>query len=495
MSAQAAPAVSRDPSRAAATARAAGWLTGAQASSLVLGFVLWAYAARALSTREFGAVQLGIAVGTYLALSCTVGLAPLSVSEFARQTRPRAYVLQFQSIRVVHAALILAALAGVALLRPDAVPAVVAISAGSVVLRQLWPEWADIALDASRRVTLVRTAYFVVALPATIFLVTKANDGVALGLVLALAAIVVAMPAWGLTLLNLRKLPQSPPAIRTAPFSAWLRRWPVTMRRALPLGAGDVLGQLLANADILMLGLLASREAVALYGAAYRIIFAVQGAGVALRYSSLRTLAAPKRPGEDRVKFEHDLLLMTLWGSTLIASLIALASHPIVLLAYSSKYAGSVDLLRVLVWTWPLDFASAIALNLVIVQGRRSRYVIAMTVAAVGNLGANAIVIPRYGAQGAAVVIVASLALLLVLALRLRRPNDLGNRGRSYRAGALLLGVGLCGSLVADRLSTIGGLGLLAIAAGGAAYQLYRVFALPLLRRRLLSRGGAGASA
>jgi teichuronic acid biosynthesis glycosyltransferase TuaH len=414
-------------------ARTTLWLSAAQAMSLGLGFVVWAYAARVLRTAKFGEIQIGIAIGTYLALLATVGLVPLGIAEFRKQLEPRRYVAQLQRIRVTHTLLIFAGLGAAAWAMPSIVPFAVVAAAASVVVRQLWPEWADIALGAARRVVLVRVVYFAAVLAATVLLVAGPRDASRFGAILAGAAVVAMAPAWFLTRRQLRASSLSPPDEKEAPKVNWPVQWRRTMRRAVPLGAGDVLGQLLANADLLMLGALATTQAVAFYGAAYRIIFAIQGVGVALRYASLRVLASHVGTHEQREEFEQRLIRLTLLAATAAAAAAVVVSHEVIAAVYGSNYASSTPLLRVLVWTWPLDFAGAIALNFLIVRGRRRHYVTAMGTAAGVNVAANALVIRNFGAIGAAVVIVLSLALLLVMALRFG----------GYSAGWSLVGVGL----------------------------------------------------
>ena len=468
-------------SQAAATIRSVGWLVAAQGSSLVLGFILWAYAARTLGLDSFGQTQLGVAVGTYLALLAAGGLNLLGISELGAQYCAQSYVFRIQAIRFAHTFAILAALTAAAVALPRALSGVIALCAASVVLRELWPEWVDIALGASRRVVLLRTVYFLVALSATVMVVQHATDAAVFGLILALAAMVVGVPAWLLTLAHLRRLRQPPVETRLQLGKGWGAEWTRTMRRALPLGAASALGLLLANADILILGALASTSEVAQYAAAYRIIFAIQGVGVALRLSSLKTLAEPG-PQDGREEFERSLLKVTLLASIVVASVAAMVAPYLISLAYGESYRGSISLLRILVWTWPLDFACTILLNMLIIRGYRRRYVTSMAAAAAANLAANALVIPRFGASGAALVIVASLALLLVVVFWLAQPSP-RSQLLGYLPATVAMISGLCGSFVANGVSHVIGLGLLALASTGAMVQLWRLYGSRILAR------------
>ncbi len=463
--------------RSAETSHAAAWLIVAQASALGLGFAMWAYAARVITPAAFGEIQMGIAVGTYLALLVTIGLGPLAVAEFTRHAQPRRYISRIAVFRFAHALAVGSVLLATSAFFHEMLPLLVTLPALSVLVRQLWPEWADIALGAPRRVMLVRTTFFGVALCATLHFVRSAHDALALAWILVLAGALAAGSAWLLTANQLRRFPEASDRDRAG------MRWRPTMRRALPLGAGDILGQLLANADLLLLGLLSTREAVAHYGAAYRIILAVQGAGVALRYASLKVLAAPTGVGQER--FERRLLEVTLYGSVGIAAVAALTAPYAMSLTFGARYESAGPILSILVWTWPFDFCGAIVLNMLIVRGCRRQYISAMTAAAMTNISANLVLIPYFGTTGAALCIVGSLALLLVLAARYVSRQHESPTSVVQSHGAALAIAGVCGSLAACLHLPIVGQAVLAFVALLAAGRLAALGSpLPRLRSR-----------
>jgi O-antigen/teichoic acid export membrane protein len=445
----------------------------AQGASLVLGFLLWAFAARTLGVDAFGQTQLGIAVGTYLALLVSVGTNVLGISELHAQSRARSYVFRVQTIRIAHATVIIVALAAAAIVLPRSVPAVIALCAVSVVVRELWPEWVDVALGASRRVVGVRSAYFLVVLPSVALLVHSPVDRILFCGILVAAALLVAAPAWYFTTAGLRRWDLARPQTVRSPRRSWVSVWGSTLRRSFPLGAAGALGQLVANADILLLGVLATDEAVAQYGAACRILFAVQGVGVAVRLASLKATA---EPGPDREQYEWDLFTVTLLLAAVMASVCALVAPYLVPLTFGSAYSDSVSLLRILAWSWPLDFASAILLNALIVRGERRRYVTAMSLAAVSNVVANLLLIPRFGAAGAAVVTVASLALLLGYLL-LRPVSRVHRHGGATTLGlGGVLTAGFLGSVLANSGASLAGAVCLAVSAAGAGALLAKLY-------------------
>ena len=423
----------RPASRAAATVRSSAWLAMAQGASLVLGFLLWAFAARTLGVDTFGQTQLGIAVGTYLALLVSVGTNVLGISELHAQPRARPYVLRVQAIRVAHAIVIVAVLVAAAVTLPQFVPAVIALCAISVVVRELWPEWVDVALGASRRVVGVRSAYFLVVLPTVALFVHTPSDATLFCGILAAAALLVALPAWHFTTARPAPLGRLSSGGRRLPRLTWGSMLARHTRRALPLAPPARSVSSWRMQISCSWGFCHRRRRRRVRRGVPHPVRGARGGGGRAPLVSQGDRRAGARPRAVRV----DLFTVTLLMATVMASVCAWCFAPYMIpLAFGSAYSDGVSLLRILAWSWPLDFASAILLNALIVRGVRRRYVTAMSLAAVSNIVANLLLIPRFGAAGAAVVTVASLALLLgfLLCGRSRRsPAPADSRLRAGR--------------------------------------------------------------
>jgi len=87
--------------------------------------------------------------------------------------------------------------------------------------------------------------------------------------------------------------------------------------------------------------------------------------------------------------------------------------------------------LAILIWFLPLSFFNGLTQYVLIAIGRQARITLAFVFAAVFNVGANLLLIPRYGYVAAAVVTILSEVVLLV-------PFLFALRGR-VRAGPVLL--------------------------------------------------------
>lgn len=95
---------------------------------------------------------------------------------------------------------------------------------------------------------------------------------------------------------------------------------------------------------------------------------------------------------------------------------ICLLAKPIVMILYSEEYMASISVLRVLVWSSMFSYLG-VAKNIWIVSEKKNHYLVAFTaVGVVGNLILNWLLIPQYGAIGAAVATVITQFITSVLA-------------------------------------------------------------------------------
>lgn len=483
--------------------RSTAWLTLAQGTSLVFGLVVWGYAARVLSTEGFAQSQVGNAIGTYLAIAAGGGLSTLALAEYGFQTDKYRYLIEIQHIRRVLTAGVLVLLGIVVLVSGFSAGAVAtAACAGVVVARQLWPEWADVAIGASARVTVARALYFVCLAAVVLLAVRRPGDAGLFGLVSLGTSLGTSAVWWTRT----RRDALSRTGSLAVVAAAGVRRrprpaaWAQPLKRSMPFAAGNVCGQALANADVVMLSALADVRSVALYGGAYRIVLAVQGVGVALRQASLGALSGAGASWEDALRFRARLLNATVALSSIAAGTAASLSGLAVTLAYGHEFAAAGPLLAMLVWSWPADFGGALVLNYLIVDGRRAAYLTAIAVAAVLNLSLNVLAIHLWGARGAAIVTLVSLLALLGMAVvaasrsksgrQALRPADLGGWNcMPVVAGVTGAGSAIAGSFGLNELGRIGTLFAIALSVVSIA-RIWRPTIATALRHRTVEETG-----
>jgi len=197
---------------------------------------------------------------------------------------------------------------------------------------------------------------------------------------------------------------------RTARPQYQTRFWLIT---ALPIAIGGISQIVLKRTDVFMLGAMTDMTTVGIYAAATRIATLT-----VITISALNTLAAPMlsaafHSGEhDRVRRIMLLTVTLSTGAALPAFAVVMLFPEAILGLLGTEYSEGVTLLRILTvgqLAVGLTGASGVALTM---TGRGKVYAIHLLVLALLNAVGNFVVIPTYGAHGAAVVTSLSLALL-----------------------------------------------------------------------------------
>jgi O-antigen/teichoic acid export membrane protein len=97
-----------------------------------------------------------------------------------------------------------------------------------------------------------------------------------------------------------------------------------------------------------------------------------------------------------------------------VATLLTWTAYPISRLLWGETFLPeSARALQILIWFLPLSFINGLTQYVLIALGLQSRITVAFAIAAAFNLAANLILIPSFGYRAAAVVTIATEAVLL----------------------------------------------------------------------------------
>jgi O-antigen/teichoic acid export membrane protein len=197
-----------------------------------------------------------------------------------------------------------------------------------------------------------------------------------------------------------------------------VQEWPSLLRSSIPFALSIVFGEIYFKVDSVMLGYLRSAAEVGLYSAAYNLFEGLTT--VALVVSSSIYPLVSKYHVEDsemvKIMFSNAFkaLLMICIPVLLIGFFF---SKDIIYLVYGNEYVNSAPALQVLLFAFV--FVSVGMLCLHVLAGiNRERIIVAATgMGALINVAANALVIPYYGAKGAALTTVLTELLVLMIML------------------------------------------------------------------------------
>lgn len=191
------------------------------------------------------------------------------------------------------------------------------------------------------------------------------------------------------------------------------------LKESLPLLIAGLMTLLSTRLDMIMLGWLADAEAAGQYR------FAAQLAILPMMIGT--TAQAVVSPSISRLHHEKRLgdlqpLLVRLAGfsaaTAIVLSLAILAMFDTLLPAIGSSFAGAEKPLAVLLLAYGLMAAMFFVLPLLTMTGHAGDVAVSNGVAILCNFALNIVLIPRFGAPGAAVATVISVALLCGLHLR-----------------------------------------------------------------------------
>jgi O-antigen/teichoic acid export membrane protein len=182
-----------------------------------------------------------------------------------------------------------------------------------------------------------------------------------------------------------------------------------TYRLASTFVVYGVLLQVYFRIDTLLLGALRPVADVALYATPYRLLEAslfVPAAlmGVLLPHFSREAASDPARNVARLRRLLPIMFLVAFPGVLLVCAL----AQPIVVLLYGAKFAASGPVLAILIWTLGIICLNA-AFPMFLNAMRHERSTVTVfLIAACANIVANLLLIPRFGATGAAAVTVAT---------------------------------------------------------------------------------------
>ena len=418
--------------------------------------------ARQLGPDGYGAFMFALALTSALLVGAGFGTDELTSREVARDhSRGGRYLSDVAALKTT-SALVLLGLA--------------------VLISQL----GDFSADARAAVVIVGLGVAVEALARTWYMIFQANerlDLISLSIVIqrtltAVAGIVVLRSGGGVIAASLvftvgalaglvvsewsvrRLVPRRP---RPQP-----RRWPRLLKIAFPIGVAAWLFVLLLRLDVALLSFIAGEDEVGLYAAAYRLVESTQFVAWALSTAMMPWLARTAASGLAR---GYELALKAMNSLLLPLSLVfVLFAEPLVELLYGREFDAAVLPLQLLGLTSALYGMQSLASTTLIARDSPGTFGRVVAVAVAFNLGANLIVIPRYGADGAAAVSLASAALLGAVSVLLA----------SRRVGHVRFWRSFAAPLVAGGAMTLSALAVAAPLVPGVALAL-AVYALAWL--------------
>lgn len=391
-----------------AASRAAGEVI-AKGASLALFVVM----ARELGAEGFGAFNFALSLATVLIAASGFGMDSLLAREISRDhQRAHYFVTNVVAFKVVTSLVLVAAMAiivNVGNYDSDVRLAVYLIGLG-VAIENLAGTW-HYTMQGFERLALVSPSLIVQRLATAavgIALLVTGHGLVAVSAVYLGGAVLGWLTA--AILLHTRVVrPQ---------FSLNPSDWIGLARTAIPIGIIGLLFSVLLQFDVALLSFFTGgdKEEVGVYSAAFRVVSAL--------FFLSWTLSQAMQPWLTRQGDEVALVrgyalgLKTITAAMLpLGIALAVLAEPIVDLLYGPEYAASVtplQLLAVVIAVYGINQLTGVSL---ISRYRPGAFRTALLVVIAQNIACNAMLIPLFGADGAALTAASSAVLLTVLSI------------------------------------------------------------------------------
>lgn len=382
-----------------------------RALTMVFGLATVGVLTRALSTAEFGDYTTGLTFLQFFGVIVDFGLTlTLIVMVSEKGADQKRIVGNLFSMRMISGAVVfgLAPVAVLAFPYSSSVRDVVLLGS----LGYLFMSGATLLVGVfQRHAAMWRSALAETLNRAVLFGMVAAIASLGLGLQSVIAATVVANLLWLVTTVWLAR-PFVPVGLR---FDADV--WKEAIRRSWPIALSIAFNLIYLKGDILFLSLYRGSEDVAIYGVAYKVLDVLTALPVMFMGLMLPVLVADWSEGRREAFRGHMARAFDIFAIVTIPIAVgaqAVGTELVELIA-GEKYAASGPLLQLLILALVAVFFSSLYGHAVVAVNKQRGmiwgYAAAAVVATVGYL----VLIPRYGAWGAASVTLVSEILIAVI--------------------------------------------------------------------------------
>ncbi|WP_404298479.1 flippase [Halomonas sp.] len=374
------------------------WMLAEQFLRLVSGVLVGIYIARYLGPEQFGVLNYVLAITAFVFVIARLGMDAVLVRELAQHADNAGKLLGTAMTLMLLAALVCYFLMVSVLIfvsEPLLIKGYIALAGASVFLAAFYA--FDFYFQARVKAKLgAIVKCIVISFMVLIKIVMLWRDVPLLGFVV-VHLIEHFLIAIGLGIMFFRN---RPPALDLAFDGGFIKP---LLQSAWPMLLAGLSSLLYMRVDQLMLRHMVDMEAVGIYSAASRIYEAWILFPFVLSVSLLPALVALKKRSPQRFEMRLQQLFSVLIACSMFAALIAWLFGDVLMLAtFGRSYQESVVPLQLLMVAAIFTAVHSVTIRYLTVQHREIKVASRTLIAALLNFVANALLIPIYGPQGAA---------------------------------------------------------------------------------------------
>lgn len=383
-----------------------GWLVADNMLRMIIGLIVGIWVARYLGPASFGELNYALALVGMFSVIASLGIDGNIVRDLVREPQKQSEILG-TAFRLKIAGAILSALACVSVVsilrlhHPQTIWLVAILSAGMLFLAiETISVWFQAQVQSKYTVYAKNLAYVLGALIRVGLILNKAPL-----IAFAWAGLVeTSLAAFGLILVYRRKHGCLP--------TAWTASWPrakALLREGWPLLLASVSSMLYLRLDMVMLGEMSGDHTVGIYGAATRLSEVWYFLPMAIVSSLQPSLVRAREQG--REQYSRRLLqiyrLMAAL-SILVSLLVMFMADSLINLLYGAQYKEAGAVLALHIWASVAVFLGVASSQYLIIENLQKLSFYRTTIGLGCNTILNFILVPHFGAIGAAVATLVS---------------------------------------------------------------------------------------
>jgi len=391
------------------------FLSGGEMAAKLFCFVAFTRIGRLLGPERYGSLEFVLALIVFFTLPADCGLGSYGAREIARGRYPVPRLLAgIATLRLLLALGSFAVLMATVLALPPPIGVLLSIYGLGFLLAPLQLQWLFQGRGRMEWVAAASVVRYGVFAGLIFFCLRTETTLVRIGVFECIAL----LASSALCVLVAR------PDLR-----ATIAEWPPRLADLVghlgsswPIGLSQVCWAALWYLATVFLGIWVADHSLGQFTASHRMVMALHTFVWMYFYNLLpaicRTAAAP---GKDMQGLLGPSLALTSWAGGLAALLVTLLADDIIALAYGEAYRPAGRLLAVLIWAVPLALVSGHYRYALIACDHERLELRCNAIGAVVAVGLGVLLIPSHGAFSAAVALVASALVVLVLALAAAR--------------------------------------------------------------------------
>ncbi len=376
------------------------WLSVSNFGGRFLRAAIIIYGARVLGTTEWGIFSYAISLVTFITVFVDAGVSQILVREFSKLADPVRQRKVISTSFILKMTLICIGVLAIIWLGPfltsiEGVKAILPIAAfifafdnvrefGFSIVRAAEKMQLETGLYLLTNLAIIVFGFIFLRLSSTVGAFTFAY---ALGTAVGMAATLYTIRGKLTGLFSNFEFP----ILRSILSSGW------------PLAISAVLGMLMINTDILLIGFFQSANDVGLYSAAQRIVQLLYILPAVINVSLLPSFSRLANKENEKLRGILELIVSFTF---LIAIPIAvggiLLGGQIIEFVFGSSYVGGTSSFQVLLLTILIDFPVVILTNVAFAYGKQKSLMIYSGIGGLSNVILDLILIPRFGILGSA---------------------------------------------------------------------------------------------